>query len=126
LCCAAALATIDLIEREYCANAAKVGDYFMRRLQVFADKFPIVGEVRGKGLMIGVELVKDRASKEPAKKLCDALITRAYHNGLILLQCGQSTVRFMPPLVIEEADVDEALLLLERSLTEVLASEPLH
>ena len=109
LCCAAALATIDLVEREYCANAAKVGDYFMRRLRAFADKFPVVGEVRGKGLMIGVELVKDRASKEPAKKLCDALITRAYHNGLILLSCGQSTVRFMPPLVIDEADVDEAI-----------------
>src|SRR5580698_5297718 len=61
VCCAAALATIDLVEREYCANAAKVGDYFMRRLKVFADKFPVVGEVRGKGLMIGMELVKDRA-----------------------------------------------------------------
>jgi len=70
--------------------------------------------------MIGVELVKDRASKEPAKKLCDALITRAYHNGLILLSCGQSTVRFMPPLVIDEADVDEAIALLDQSLTEVL------
>src|SRR6202167_4496208 len=126
LCCAAALATIDLVEREYCANAAKVGDYFMRRLQGFADKFPVVGEVRGKGLMIGVELVKDRTGKEPARKLCDALITRAYHNGLILLSCGQSTVRFMPPLVIEEADVDEAMLLLDRSLTEVLASEHFH
>jgi 4-aminobutyrate aminotransferase len=126
LCCAAALATIDLIEREYCANAAKVGDYFMRRLRAFADKFEVVGEVRGKGLMIGVELVKNRSSKEPAKNLCDALITRAYHNGLILLSCGQSTVRFMPPLVIEEADVDEALELLDRSLSEVLASEQVH
>ena len=126
LCCAAALATIDLIEREYCANAAKVGDYFMRRLRGFADKFAVVGEVRGKGLMIGVELVKDRASKEPAKKLCDALITRAYHNGLILLACGQSTVRFMPPLVIDEADVDEAVALLDQSLVEVLASERVH
>ncbi len=123
LCCAAALATVDLVEREYCANAAKVGDYFMRKLRSFADKFAVVGEVRGKGLMIGVELVKDRAGKEPAKKLCDALITRAYHNGLILLSCGQSTVRFMPPLVIEEADVDEALELLDRSLSEVLADE---
>src|SRR5882762_8273116 len=123
LCCAAALATIDLVEREYCANAVKVGDYFMRRLRGFADKFAVVGEVRGKGLMIGVELVKDRTSKEPAKKLCDALITRAYHNGLILLSCGQSTVRFMPPLVIDEADVDEAIALLDQSLTEVLASE---
>ena len=121
VCCAAALATIDLVEREYCANAAKIGAHFMRKLRQFADKYPVVGEVRGKGLMIGVELVKDRSSKEPAKKLCDALITRAYHNGLILLACGQSTVRFMPPLVIDEADVDEAMVLLERSLDEVLA-----
>src|SRR6202167_4306500 len=126
LCCAAALATIDLVEREYCANAAKVGDYFMRRLQGFADKFPVVGEVRGKGLMIGVELVKDRTGKEPARKLCDALITRAYHNGLILLSCGQSTVRFMPPLVIDEGDVDEAIALLDQSLTEVIASDGIH
>jgi 4-aminobutyrate aminotransferase len=126
LCCAAALATIDLVEREYCANAAKVGDYFMAKLRAFADKFAVAGEVRGKGLMIGVELVKDRKGKEPAKKLCDALITRAYHNGLILLSCGQSTVRFMPPLVIDESDVDEAIELLDRSLTEVLASEHVH
>ena len=126
LCCAAALATIDLIEREYCANAAKIGDYFMRKLRAFADKFDVVGEVRGKGLMIGIELVKDKTGKEPAKKLCDALITRAYHNGLILLSCGQSTVRFMPPLVIDEGDVDEAIELLDRSLTELLASEPVH
>jgi len=123
LCCAAALATIELVEREYCANAAKVGSYFMRKLHGLAEKFVVIGEVRGKGLMIGVELVKDRITKQPARKLCDALITRAYHNGLILLACGQSTVRFMPPLVIDAADVDEAILLLERSLTEVLASE---
>jgi 4-aminobutyrate aminotransferase len=126
LCCAAALATIDLVEREYCANAAKVGDYFIGRLREFAKQFAQVGEVRGKGLMIGMELVTDRTSKVPAKKLCDALVTRAYHNGLILLSCGLSTVRFMPPLVIDESDVDEALLLLERSLAEVLASEPGH
>jgi 4-aminobutyrate aminotransferase len=126
LCCAAALATIELIEREYCANAARIGEYFMRKLRGFADKFPVVGEVRGKGLMIGIELVKDRTSRTPAKKLCDALITRAYHNGLILLACGQSTVRFMPPLVIDEADVDEAIALLDQSLGEVLLSEQLH
>ncbi len=126
LCCAAALATIDLVEREYCANAAKVGDYFLRRLREFADKFAVVGDVRGKGLMVGIELVKDRSGKEPAKKLCDALITQAYHNGLILLSCGLSTVRFMPPLVIDEGDVDEAMVLLEQSLIEVLASEHAH
>ncbi len=126
LCCAAALATIELVEREYCANAAKVGGYFQQRLREFADKFAVVGEVRGKGLMIGIELVKDRSGKEPAKKLCDALITQAYHNGLILLSCGLSTVRFMPPLVIDEGDVDEAMVLLEKSLIEVLAGEHAH
>jgi 4-aminobutyrate aminotransferase len=123
LCCAAALATLDLVEHQYCANAAKVGEYFMNKLHGFAVKYPIVGEIRGRGLMIGMELVTDRASKIPAKKICDALITRAYHNGLILLSCGQSTVRFMPPLLISEADVDEALELLSHSLDEVLASE---
>jgi 4-aminobutyrate aminotransferase len=123
VCCAAALATLDLVEQQYCANAAKVGEYFMKKLHSFADKYPIVGEVRGKGLMIGMELVTDRANKIPARKICDALITRAYHNGLILLACGQSTVRFMPPLLITEADVDEALELLSHSLDEVLASE---
>jgi 4-aminobutyrate aminotransferase len=122
ICCAAALATVDLVSREYSANAAKMGEHFMRRLHGFADKYPVVGQVRGKGLMIGMELVTDRVSKTPAKKLCDALITRAYHNGLILLSCGQSTVRFMPPLVIEAADVDEAMDIVEHSLNEVMAS----
>ena len=123
LCCAAALATLDLVEREYRANAAKIGDYFMEQLQLFAAKHSVVGEVRGKGLMLGMELVVDRAGKGPAKTLCDALITRAFHNGLLLLSCGLSTVRFMPPLMIDEADVDEAIELLGRSLEEVLATE---
>jgi 4-aminobutyrate aminotransferase len=122
ICCAAALATVDLVAREYGANAAKVGEHFMRRLHRFADKYPIVGQVRGKGLMIGMELVKDRTAKVPAKKLCDALVTRSFHNGLILLSCGQSTLRFMPPLVIDEADVDEAMEILAHSLDEVMAS----
>jgi 4-aminobutyrate aminotransferase len=126
LCCAAALATIELVEKEYCANAKKVGDYFIGRLREYSQKSPYIGEVRGKGLMIGMELVTDRTSKLPAKKLCDALITRAYHNGLILLSCGLSTVRFMPPLVIDDSDVDEAIELLDRSLLEVLASEPVR
>ena len=122
ICCAAALATLDLVEREYRANAAKVGPYFMQALTALAERYPVIGEVRGLGLMIGMELVTDRASKAPAKKLCDALITRAYHNGLILLACGQSTIRFMPPLMIDEGDVDEALELLELSLSETLAA----
>lgn len=123
LCCAAAIATLDLVERVYRANAAGVGGYFMAKLKGMAHRYGVIGEIRGKGLMIGMELVTDRDSNKPAKKLCDALITRAFHNGLILLSCGASTVRFMPPLVIGEADVDEALTLLERSLIEALVGD---
>jgi 4-aminobutyrate aminotransferase len=126
LCCAAALATLDLVEHRYCDNAAKVGDYFMKKLRGLADKYAVIGEIRGKGLMIGMELVTDAASKTPAKEFCDAIITRAYHNGLILLSCGQSTVRFMPPLMIREADVDEAVDLLDHSMAEELASTHPH
>jgi 4-aminobutyrate aminotransferase len=123
LCCAAAIATLDLVERVYRANAAGVGGYFMAKLKAMAHRYGVIGEIRGKGLMIGMELVTDRDGNKPAKKLCDALITRAFHNGLILLSCGASTVRFMPPLVIGEADVDEALTLLERSLIEALVAD---
>jgi 4-aminobutyrate aminotransferase len=123
ICCAAALATLDLVEQTYMVNAAKVGEYFKGKLHTLAGKYGIVGEIRGKGLMIGMELITDTASRAPAKELCDAIITRAYHNGLILLSCGQSTVRFMPPLMIGEADVDEALALLDVSMAEVLAGD---
>jgi len=123
LCCAAAVATLDLVEQTYMANAAKVGEYFKGKLLPLAGKYGIVGEIRGKGLMIGMELITDATSRAPAKDLCDAIITRAYHNGLILLSCGQSTVRFMPPLMICEADVDEAVALLDISMAEVLAGD---
>ena len=123
LCCAAALATLDLVEREYAANAEKVGAYFMTRLRELQSRHPVIGEVRGKGLMIGMELVSDRASREPAKELCHAVITRAFHQGLLLLSCGQSTVRFMPPLMVSVAQVDEAITLLETALVEALAQQ---
>ena len=120
LCCAAALATLDLVEERYAANAARVGDYLMARLRALAARHPVIGEVRGRGLMIGMELVLDPVGKQPARKLCDALITRAFHRGLILLSCGASTVRLMPPLLIGETEADEAVFLLEESLIEVL------
>jgi 4-aminobutyrate aminotransferase len=124
LCCAAALATLELVEGGYRQNAAVVGAYFQQQLRALAERHAVIGEVRGRGLMIGMELVKDRTGKAPARRLCDALITRAFHNGLILLSCGQSTVRFMPPLMVDTATVDEALALLEGSLVEALAAEP--
>jgi len=121
LCCAAALATLELVEREYAANAAAVGDYFIGRLRELQQRFPCIGDVRGKGLMIGMELVTDRTSRAPAKKLCEAVLTRAYHQGLLLLSCGASTVRFIPPLMINRGHVDEAMGLIETALTEALA-----
>jgi 4-aminobutyrate aminotransferase len=126
LCCAAALATLDLVEHEYAANAGKVGEYFMNKLRVLAGKHVVIGEIRGKGLMIGMELVTDAASKTPAKELCDAVITSAYHNGLMLLSCGQSTVRFMPPLMIRESEVDEGVELLDRSLEQAMSGAHSH
>ena len=123
LCCAAALATLDLVEHEYVDNAAKVGAYFMTRLRELQSRYPVIGEVRGKGLMIGMELVTDRASRQPAKDLCQAVITRAFHQRLLLLSCGQSTVRFMPPLMVTAAQVDEAVTLLEPALLEAMAQQ---
>ena len=102
------------------ANAAEVGTYFMDRLRELQTRFDVIGEVRGKGLMIGIELVTDRMSRTPAKKLCDAVLHRAFHNGLILLSCGASTVRFIPPLMATKSDVDEAMTILEASLDEAI------
>jgi len=119
--CAAALATLDLVEREYAGNAARVGEYFIGRLRELRSRFECIGDVRGKGLMIGMELVEDRETRKPAKELVDELLTRAFHQGLLLLSCGVSTVRFIPPLMIDRGHVDEAMVLLEAALTEAIA-----
>jgi 4-aminobutyrate aminotransferase len=119
--CAAAIATLDLVGSEFAANAARVGAHFMRRLGELARDYPCIGEVRGKGLMIGMELIESDAARTPARKLCDDVVTRAYHNGLLLLTCGTSTVRFMPPLSVSEAEVDEAVGLLRTSLDEAMS-----
>ncbi|MBS0377368.1 MAG: acetyl ornithine aminotransferase family protein [Proteobacteria bacterium] len=121
ICCAAALATLDLVQGEFAANAATVGEYFMGRLRELQRDFECIGDVRGKGLMIGCELITDRASRKPATALCQRVLTRAYHNGLILLSCGTSTLRFIPPLMVSRAQVDEATGMLRTALTEALA-----
>src|SRR5258705_9995623 len=121
LCCAAALATLDLVQAQYAANAAQVGDHFLARLRALQQRFHSIGDVRGKGLMIGAELVTDRSSRKPAGALVRQVLTRAYHNGLLLLSCGQSTVRFIPPLMVTRAHVDEAMGMIETALREALA-----
>ena len=116
LCCAAALATIDLVEQEYMANAAAIGEYLLGKMRELAGRHPIIGEVRGKGLMIGMEFVEDRQSKKPAKKFVAELIHEAFYNGLLLLPCGVSTIRFMPPLMLTRDLADEAMEIIERSM----------
>jgi 4-aminobutyrate aminotransferase len=120
ICCAAALATIDLIEHKYKDNAARIGAYLLARMHSLAERYPVMGDVRGKGLMIGVEFVKDRTTKEPAKKLVEAVIHQAFHNGLLLLSCGLSTIRLMPPLMIDQDLADEAVDILAKSIEAVL------
>jgi len=93
----------------------------LSRLRELQGRFQCIGDVRGKGLMIGMELVEDQNSRKPAKELVDKLLTRAFHQGLLLLSCGVSTVRFIPPLMIDRGHVDEAMVLLEAALTEALA-----
>ena len=93
----------------------------MGRLRELKERHACIGDVRGRGLMIGMELVTDRSSRAPARALCEAVLTRAYHQGLLLLGCGLSTVRFIPPLMINRAHVDEAMTMLEAALKEALA-----
>ncbi|OGT58130.1 MAG: 4-aminobutyrate aminotransferase [Gammaproteobacteria bacterium RIFCSPHIGHO2_12_FULL_63_22] len=119
--CAAANATIQLVESGMMDMARITGEHFMSRLADMARDYPCIGEVRGRGLMIGMELIETDGSRRSARKLCDDLVTRAYHNGLLLLSCGASTVRFMPPLNVSPAQVDEAVGLLRISLDEALA-----
>jgi 4-aminobutyrate aminotransferase len=121
LSCAAAIATLDLVESEYAANAAKVGEYFMTRLRSLQTQYPCIGEVRGRGLMIGMELIED-GDRAPARQLIDRLVTRGFHNGLLLLSCGVSTLRFMPPLCVTSDQIDEAVELLRTSLDEALGA----
>jgi 4-aminobutyrate aminotransferase len=95
-----------------------MGKYILERLQGWPEKLPNVGNVRGRGLMIGIELVKDQASREPHPQMRRRVIQRAFELGLLVLGCGESTVRLMPPLVVEQYQADFALDVLERVIEE--------
>jgi 4-aminobutyrate aminotransferase len=114
--CIAALETIKLLEEGLMANAAEVGAHLKTQLTGLMDKHPIIGDVRGLGLMIGAELVKDRATKEPATAEKERVIQACFQRGLLLLGCGQSTVRFCPPLVITKEQADTAVGILDEVL----------
>ncbi len=116
---AAAMATLDIIEREGMANAAQVGDAMMQRLKDWPKKHPIIGEVRGRGLMIGIEIVKDQQSREPAAEWRNQIETLAFERGLLILGCGETSIRISPPLILKQEEADIALDILEESLAEV-------
>jgi 4-aminobutyrate aminotransferase len=119
VCCAAALATLDLVEGEFMANARTMGARLLAGAQRLAEKHRAIGEVRGLGLMIGIEFVKDRATREPYPELVAKLERLAFAKGLLLLGAGKSSLRLAPPLVVDEYDVDTALSILDQCLVEL-------
>lgn len=114
--CAAALATIRLIEGQYMANAAQMGAYLIERLQDLVPTYSCLGDVRGMGLMIGIDIVKDRTTMAGDKARRDAIVQRAFQQGLLLLGCGENAIRMCPPLVITREEADVALRIFEDTL----------
>jgi len=119
LACAAALATLDLVENGLAQNARRMGARLLQGLRALQARHPAIGDVRGAGLGIGVEFVKDRATKEPAPELVRELELKAFGKGLLLLSCGKSVIRVAPPLVLSEYDVDKGLEILDECLQEL-------
>jgi 4-aminobutyrate aminotransferase len=114
---AAALATIELLEQELVSNAMRMGEHMMARLREWPSKYPMVGEVRGLGLMIGIELVKDQATKERHPELRDAIVQQAFERGVLILGAGPNTMRLSPPLTITCDQADFAMDVIEECLT---------
>ena len=119
VCCAAALATLDIVEQELLPNVNKMGERLIAGARRLAEKHAVIGDVRGRGLMVGVEFVKDRATREPAPDVPHDLVDRAFQKGLLLLGCGKSSLRLAPPLVVDEYDVDTALRIIDECLSEM-------
>ncbi len=116
IACAAALATIELIENEYMDNSTEVGEYTLDALHEIKTRHPSIGDVRGIGLMIGVEFVKDRQTREPDDELRDRIIHQAFEGRLLLLGCGTSAIRIAPPLNISRTEIDEGLKIFEEAI----------
>ena len=119
VCCAAALATLDLVEGGLMANAARMGERLLARAEALKEKHACIGDVRGRGLMVGMEFVKDRTTREPAGELVHDLVQRAFRQGLLLLGAGKSTLRLAPPLVLDQNDVDTAMDMIDTCLAEL-------
>jgi 4-aminobutyrate aminotransferase len=120
--CAAALVTIRLLREQYVQNAATVGEYMMNALRELQKKHDIIGDVRGRGLMIGVELVRDRKTKERAVDERNAVVQAMFRHGVLILGAGRNAIRFAPPLVITKEQADAILRIFDETLTEVSAA----
>ena len=120
VCVAAALATLDVIEKEnLLEHSAEVGAHMMKRMADWPTRLQLVGDVRGRGLMIGVDIVKDKTTKEYGAAERDLIIERAFEHGVLFLGCGPSTIRLCPPLVVTEEEADVALEVLEECIQHV-------
>ena len=118
--CAAAAAVLDVIkEQQLLDNANKQGAYAMKRLEELKESSGIVGDVRGRGLMIGVELVEDKETKKPAERMASEVILRSWKRGVALVTCGVSTLRLAPPLTIQTDMLAAALDIVEDTINEV-------
>jgi len=120
VCCAAALATLELVEGGLAANATAMGKRLLTAMRGLAERHAAIGDVRGLGLMLGVEFVKDRTTREPAREIVEELVQRAFKRGLLILAAGRSSLRLAPPLVIDEYDVDTAVGMIDEILSEVV------
>jgi 4-aminobutyrate aminotransferase len=118
IACVSALKTLELIEKDYMQNAAEMGAYMLDAVAEMQARHPSIGHTRGIGLMIGIEFVKDRRTKQPAKEMRDRIVHRCFERGLLTLGCGRSTVRFMPALMIQKELVEEGLQIFESVVTE--------
>ncbi len=117
LACAAALAVMGLLREEGLGDrVTAAGGYLTARLRELAGRHPIVGDVRGLGLMVGMELVRDRSTKEPARDEQRIILRRAFERGLVLLPAGESVIRFCPPLIVSEEEIDTAVAILDRAM----------
>jgi 4-aminobutyrate aminotransferase len=121
--CAAALATLAVIGEGLVANAAEVGGYLKEELGRLKTKHSVVSDVRGLGLMIGVEFAKSDAGRTPDAKLRDRVMLKCFQKGLLLLSCGESTLRFCPPLIVKKTEVDAALAIFDAAIGEVTGAD---
>jgi 4-aminobutyrate aminotransferase len=117
--CEASLATIQLLEEELVQNAERVGSILLEDLKKLMENHPLIGDVRGRGLMIGVELVKDRQTKEPAVAERNQVVQTCFEKGLLTLGCGSNTLRLSPSLIVKEQDCHSVLTILDETIREI-------